>query len=63
MSTYTFIMQERIRAFIEYVGGVSLLLVRTIGWVFVPPLKKGQLIYQMKKTGVDSCMIVFLTAF
>ncbi len=63
MSTYTFIMKEKVRVFLEYIGGVSVLLMRTIGWIFVPPLKKGQLIEQMKKTGVDSFMIVFLTAF
>ncbi|MCG2691404.1 ABC transporter permease [Microgenomates group bacterium] len=63
MNTYTFILRTRIRAFLEYIGGVSVLLVRTIGWVVVPPFKKGQLIEQMKKTGVDSVLIVFLTAF
>jgi len=63
MNSYTFIMRAKVTAFMEYVGGVSVLLIRTIGWLFVPPLKKGQLIDQMKKTGVDSIMIVFLTAF
>ena len=63
MNTYTFVFKEKIKIFLEYVGGVTVLLLRTIGWTFVPPFKKKQLIEQMGKTGVDSFSIVFLTAF
>jgi len=49
--------------FVEYAGGLTLLLLRTIGWIFVPPLKRKQLVEQMSKNGVDSFSIVFLTAF
>ena len=63
MDTYAFVMKEKMRSFMEYVGGVTVLLLRTIGCIFVPPFKRGQLVEQMKKTGVDSFMIVFLTAF
>lgn len=63
MKTYAFKVRAKITELVEYVGGVSVLLVRTIGLIFVPPFKKGQLLDQMKKTGVDSIMIVFLTAF
>ncbi|MFH2137635.1 MAG: ABC transporter permease [Candidatus Omnitrophota bacterium] len=49
--------------FIEYMGGLAVLLIRTIAWGFRPPFKKKQLVEQMSKIGVDSLFIVFLTAF
>lgn len=63
MSTYGLGVRQKISEFMEYIGGVSVLLVRTIGWIFVPPFKRDQLVEQMKKNGVDSLSIVFLTAF
>jgi len=62
-NSYTFIFKDKVNKFLEYVGGVTLLLVRTAGWMFVPPFKRRQVVDQMKKTGVDSISIVFLTAF
>ena len=53
---------ERFLNFIRYAGGVSVLFVRTIFWVFVPPLKRRQILDQMVKIGVDSLPIVFLTS-
>ncbi|MCP4649152.1 MAG: ABC transporter permease [PVC group bacterium] len=49
--------------FVVYVGGLTMLFLRTITWAVRPPFKKKELLYQMKKTGVDSISIVFLTAF
>ncbi|MBI4846757.1 MAG: ABC transporter permease [Candidatus Omnitrophica bacterium] len=56
-------LKNKILTFTEYVGGVTMLLFRTLGWLFVPPLKRKQVIEQMSKAGVDSFSIVFLTAF
>ena len=45
-----------------YIGGVSLLFIRTVFWSFSPPLKVKQVLQQMQKAGVDSLPIVFLTS-
>lgn len=47
---------------IHYVGGASMLFVRTLGWIPIPPIKRRNIISQMKKIGVDSLPIVFLTS-
>lgn len=47
---------------LHYMGGATLLFVRTIAWIPVPPIKRRQIAAQMKKVGVDSFPIVFLTS-
>ena len=49
-------------SFIRYAGGVAVLFVRTIFWVFVPPLKRRHILEQTVKVGVESLPIVFLTS-
>ncbi len=49
--------------FIAYIGGTSALFMRTLAWIPVPPIKKRYIMMQMKKIGVDSLPIVFLTSF
>jgi phospholipid/cholesterol/gamma-HCH transport system permease protein len=63
MGGYAGLLKQRFNLWLEYIGGLTILLVRTIGWVFVRPHKKFQLLDQMKKNGVDSFAIVALTAF
>ncbi|MCM8812496.1 MAG: ABC transporter permease [Candidatus Omnitrophica bacterium] len=53
----------RARCFFEYFGSLSLLFLRTIGQMFVPPFKWRPLIQQMDTVGVNSSPIVFLTSF
>lgn len=45
-----------------YIGGVTLMLIKTVFWVFTPPLKVRQILQQMQKAGVDSLPIVSLTS-
>ena len=47
----------------RYIGGTSILLAQTIFWLFIPPLKKKQVLDQMDKIGVKSLPIVLLTSF
>jgi phospholipid/cholesterol/gamma-HCH transport system permease protein len=63
MSAYTQLLKQRFSLWVEYVGGITILMFQTIKWIFVPPLKRFQLLEQMKKNGVDSLAIVALTAF
>ena len=63
MSEYVIFLKRRVALWIDYIGGLTVLLSRTIGWIFVPPHKRFQLLDQMKKNGVDSLAIVALTAF
>ena len=46
----------------RYVGGAGILLAQTIFWIFVPPLKKKQVLNQMDTIGVKSLPIVLLTS-
>ena len=39
-----------------------MLLVRTLMWIPIPPIKRGHILDQMKKVGVESLPIVFLTS-
>ncbi len=63
MRETVFLLRQKYFAFIEYVGGITILLLRTLWWAFVPPFKRKPIAEQMSKTGVDSFSIVFLTAF
>jgi len=45
-----------------YIGGVTLLFIKTLLGTFTPPLKVRHILQQMRKTGVDSLPIVFLTS-
>lgn len=53
---------ERFIAFVRYTGGVSVLFAKTLFWIFVPPLKRRQVLDQMVKIGIDGLPIVFLTS-
>ena len=54
---------EKFLNLIHYMGGTTLLFVRTLGWIPAPPIKRQYIMNQMKKIGVDSLPIVFLTSF
>jgi len=56
------LMGNRFLNFVNYIGGTTMLFIRTVGWVAVPPIKKDHILAQMKKIGVDSLPIVFLTS-
>lgn len=53
---------ERFLVFLRYTGGIWVLFVETVFWVFVPPLRRKHIIEQMDKIGVSSLPIVFLTS-
>ena len=53
---------ERFIHFLEYVGGVVMLLVQTLLWAFVPPLKTKRILQQMCEVGWESLPIVSLIA-
>lgn len=55
-------MGVRFIAFLEYIGGVVTLLIQTLLWSFVPPLKSKRIFQQMCAIGVDSLPIVSLIA-
>ncbi len=63
MNEYLLRINVKISIFIEYIGGLVVLFARTIGCIFVGPIKRKTLFEQMNKTGVNSFLIVFLTAF
>ncbi|MCK4859563.1 MAG: ABC transporter permease [Candidatus Omnitrophica bacterium] len=49
-------------SFVEYAGGLTLLLFRTIFCLFTPPFKKGSVVKQANKIGADAVPVVFLIA-
>lgn len=46
---------------VEQMGGILILLISTIGWIFRPPLKLRAIIKQMEFVGVKSTFVVVLT--
>lgn len=55
-------VREKFLNFLYYIGGVVILFIETLFWVFIPPFRRRQLFDQMHKIGVSSLPIVFLTA-
>ncbi|MCK5451049.1 MAG: ABC transporter permease [Candidatus Omnitrophica bacterium] len=51
---------RNIKVFFRYVGSLAILLFRTIFWMFIPPIRKRQILEQMNNIGVKSFPIVFL---
>lgn len=58
-----FYCRRRIVRFFSYVGGLALLFVQTIFWIFHPRLRKWQVLEQMSRIGVASFPIVLLISF
>ena len=52
--------KRKIKTFFQYMGGLAVLLTKTVFWIFVPPLRKWQTLEQMNKIGVTSLPIVLL---
>jgi phospholipid/cholesterol/gamma-HCH transport system permease protein len=50
----------KIEKFFTYIGGLAILLAKTLFWIFIPPLRKWQILEQMSRIGVASFPIVFL---
>lgn len=48
--------------FIKNIGGLSFLFFETVFWLFIPPLKRKLIFEQMRRIGVNSLPIVFLTS-
>ncbi|MBL7068398.1 MAG: ABC transporter permease [Candidatus Omnitrophica bacterium] len=63
MRRYIENLGERFLNLIYYMGGTTLLFIRTLAWIPVPPIKRQYIMSQMKRIGVDSLPIVFLTSF
>lgn len=55
-------MGTRFIVFLEYIGGVVTLLVQTILWIFVPPVRGKRILQQMCVIGWESLPIVSLIA-
>jgi phospholipid/cholesterol/gamma-HCH transport system permease protein len=53
---------EKFRSFLRYTGGVVILFLEAVFWVFVPPYRRRQVAEQMYKVGVSSLPIVLLTS-
>jgi len=53
---------KRIITFTKYSGGASMMLAQTVFWIFKPPFKRNHVLYQMRKIGIASFPIVFLTS-
>jgi len=53
----------RFISFLEYIGGVVSLLIQTILWIFIPPMRSKRVAQQMVFIGWDSLPIVSLIAF
>jgi len=56
------VIVQRFALLLHYVGGISILFLETIFWIFIPPFRRRQLSEQLYKIGVSSLPIVFLTA-
>jgi len=54
---------RKFKSLLYYTGGVVILFIETLFWVFIPPFRRKQLFDQMYKIGVNSLPIVFLIAF
>ncbi|NQT90909.1 MAG: ABC transporter permease [Candidatus Omnitrophica bacterium] len=53
---------RKYKATLHYIGGITVLLLETIFWSFVPPFRRRQFFSQVYRIGVSSLPIVFLTA-
>ena len=56
---FLYIRNQIVRFFV-YIGGLIVLLVKTVFWTFAPPVRKRQILEQMYRIGVASFPIVFL---
>ncbi len=56
-------MGDRFLNLVYYIGGTTVLFMRTVAWIPVPPIKRRHIIAQMKKIGVESLPIIFLINF
>ncbi|MGB2598860.1 MAG: ABC transporter permease [Candidatus Omnitrophota bacterium] len=52
--------KREVKRFFSYMGGLAVLLAKTVFWMFIPPLRKWQTLDQMNKIGVASLPIVLL---
>ncbi|MDD4956432.1 MAG: ABC transporter permease [Candidatus Omnitrophica bacterium] len=59
---YSYI-KGRVLGFFAYMGGLSVLLAKTVFWLFAPGSRKRQTLEQMNKIGVESLPIVLLISF
>ncbi|MBD3425732.1 MAG: MlaE family lipid ABC transporter permease subunit [Candidatus Omnitrophica bacterium] len=51
---------KKVKKFFTYIGGLAVLLVKTVFWIFSPRLRKWQVLEQMDRIGVASFPIIFL---
>jgi phospholipid/cholesterol/gamma-HCH transport system permease protein len=56
-------VRDKVSNFFIYLGGLSILLFRTIFWLFAPGTRKRQILEQMNIIGVASFSIVVLISF
>jgi phospholipid/cholesterol/gamma-HCH transport system permease protein len=55
--------KRKIARFFTYLGGITVLFVQTIFWMFAPRMRKWQVLEQMNNIGVASFPIVLLISF
>jgi phospholipid/cholesterol/gamma-HCH transport system permease protein len=60
MKRFAEMLGHRFMGFLEYSGGVAVLMSQTLFWTPVPPFRRKQVFEQMSKIGVDSLPIVSL---
>ena len=56
------LLGRRVISALSYLGGISLLFLRTLASAFRRPVRRKQLLDQLDKVGVDSILIVFLVS-
>jgi len=60
MKNYLLDLGKKTLDFFDFLGGVTRLLLETLFWIFIPPLKKERTLQQAKIIGIDSLPIVTL---
>ena len=53
-------VRSRLKSYFTYMGGLAVLLAKTVFWIFAPKSRKWQVLDQMNRIGVASFPIVFL---
>lgn len=57
------LITRKVRTFFVYMGGLTVLTVQTVFWIFAPRKRKWQILEQMNFIGVASLPIVILISF
>ncbi|MFH1621665.1 MAG: ABC transporter permease [Candidatus Omnitrophota bacterium] len=62
MKSYLINLGKKTLNFFDFIGGITKLLIETVFWIFVPPIKKERTLEQAIAIGINSLPIVTLVA-